>query len=293
MGKPARNAPCPCGSGKKFKYCHGKNQPFPARDNIAAIAVDHERKRGIFVTKDILLNQIHRDAPAIARSFDKLADRDLREISAVIADAVSLLFRYVAVGATDYLGTCAGLLSSALSTFMASVAVAREGHRRPYGSMARGVIETICTVIHIAIEKDALDRFHQGALQSTKSVSVAKKVLEPLGPMYGLFSNQFVHINKFHASFEPTIKYTAEDEALPFILTTLRSNAWLIYVVAELIFLGDVEEPRYWKPMGEGLAYDPSESERSWLKDYFEGSMLKADRDLNGSAPSHDGDEEK
>jgi preprotein translocase subunit SecA len=23
-GKVARNAPCPCGSGKKFKQCHGK-----------------------------------------------------------------------------------------------------------------------------------------------------------------------------------------------------------------------------------------------------------------------------
>ena len=22
-GKVSRNAPCPCGSGKKFKYCHG------------------------------------------------------------------------------------------------------------------------------------------------------------------------------------------------------------------------------------------------------------------------------
>jgi preprotein translocase subunit SecA len=23
-GKVQRNAPCPCGSGKKFKHCHGK-----------------------------------------------------------------------------------------------------------------------------------------------------------------------------------------------------------------------------------------------------------------------------
>ncbi len=22
--KPGRNSPCPCGSGKKFKHCHGK-----------------------------------------------------------------------------------------------------------------------------------------------------------------------------------------------------------------------------------------------------------------------------
>jgi preprotein translocase subunit SecA len=23
-GKVPRNAPCPCGSGKKYKFCHGK-----------------------------------------------------------------------------------------------------------------------------------------------------------------------------------------------------------------------------------------------------------------------------
>jgi preprotein translocase subunit SecA len=23
-GNPGRNAPCPCGSGKKFKHCHGR-----------------------------------------------------------------------------------------------------------------------------------------------------------------------------------------------------------------------------------------------------------------------------
>jgi preprotein translocase subunit SecA len=23
-GKVQRNAPCPCGSGKKYKHCHGK-----------------------------------------------------------------------------------------------------------------------------------------------------------------------------------------------------------------------------------------------------------------------------
>jgi preprotein translocase subunit SecA len=25
-GRPSRNQPCPCGSGKKFKHCHGKHE---------------------------------------------------------------------------------------------------------------------------------------------------------------------------------------------------------------------------------------------------------------------------
>ena len=28
--RPQRNAPCPCGSGKKFKKCHGAPPPPPA-----------------------------------------------------------------------------------------------------------------------------------------------------------------------------------------------------------------------------------------------------------------------
>jgi hypothetical protein len=136
-----RNVPCPCGSGRKFRYCHGKK--FPAFENISSISVDHEAKRTVFVTKDLLVNQLQRDGPAIARSFDKLASEDIAEISAVIADALSLLYRHVNLSETGYKATCAALLSSALSTFIASIEVARHGYRRPYGSLARGIVEVL------------------------------------------------------------------------------------------------------------------------------------------------------
>ncbi len=32
-GRVSRNAPCPCGSGKKYKYCHGKSEPDPADES--------------------------------------------------------------------------------------------------------------------------------------------------------------------------------------------------------------------------------------------------------------------
>ncbi|WP_374991567.1 SEC-C metal-binding domain-containing protein [Bradyrhizobium sp. LHD-71] len=68
-GMTQRNAPCPCGSGKKFKHRHGK---VPAKNNIAGILLDAENNRRIVVTKDFLLNQLHRDGPKVARSFDRL-----------------------------------------------------------------------------------------------------------------------------------------------------------------------------------------------------------------------------
>jgi hypothetical protein len=263
-----RNAPCPCGSGRKFRYCHGKS--FPAFENISSISIDHKAKRTVFVTKDVLVNQLLRDGPAIARSFDKLASEDIREISVVIADALSLMYRHVDLSGTDYKATCASLLSSALSTFIASIEVARHGYRRPYGAIARGIVEVLSTVIHIAIEPHALSQFHDGKLKSTKSISVATRVFPPFGPLYGMMSNHFVHINKAHAIFEPTVKYAERDEPFHFIISTLRAHAWLIYVITELAFHEDLAQRRYWKSVAPNqVSYDPSDDEKAWQQKFL------------------------
>jgi hypothetical protein len=213
---------------------------------------------------------LHRDGPAIATSFDKLAKNDIHEISAVIADALSLLYRHINSGEADYRATCAALISSSLSTYIASIQVARHGYPRPYGSIARGIVEVLSTVIHIVTDPDALDQFHEGKLKSTKSISVATKVFPPFGPMYGMLSNQFVHITKSHALFEPTLKYKERNEPFNFIISTLRMHAWLIYVVTELVFHKDLRERRYWKSISENeLAYDPSEEEKIWQEKFL------------------------
>jgi len=50
-------------------------------ERLVGITIDRESKQIIQVTKDILINQIKRDAPAIGESFDRLHDSDLREIA--------------------------------------------------------------------------------------------------------------------------------------------------------------------------------------------------------------------
>jgi hypothetical protein len=270
MKKVKRNAPCPCGSGKKFKLCHGLNRPFPQNENIASIRFDHEKSRTIVVTKDILVNQISRDGPLIAKSFDRLAKDDIRAISEVLADSMSLIFGHLVVDSDDYKPTCARLLSSAISAFMASIEVARHGFRRQYGAMARNIVETLATVLHIAIEPDGLRNFHTGKLQSPKCITSAKKALPPFGHLYGMLSEHFVHINTAHAGFEPIIGYVQDEEPLKFIISTLRANVWLIYVVAELVFHDEILVPRYWESLGGGaFAYNPSESERGWQKKFL------------------------
>jgi hypothetical protein len=272
MNRVKGNAPCPCGSGKKLKFCHGLNRPFPKAENVSSMGVDHESKQVIIVTKDILINQISRDGPLIAKSFDRLAKDHFREISAVLADSMSLIFRYTIIDSHDYKSTCARLLSSAISAFIASVEVARHGFRRSYGAMARNIVETLATVLQIAVEPDSLDNFYAETLQSTKSIATAKRVLPPFGQMYGMLSQHFVHINKAHAGLEPIVSYKEGEEPFALIISTLRANAWLIYVVAELIFHDEILVPRYWRYLGQGaFAYDPSDVERDWQKQFLTG----------------------
>jgi hypothetical protein len=131
-------------------------------------------------------------------------------------------------------------------------------------------VEVLSTVIHIATEYDALAQLHAGKLKSTKSISVATRVFPPFGPLYGMLSNHFVHINKSHATFEPTIRYAERDEPFRFIISTLRAHAWLIYVVTELAFHEDLEQRRYWKSISANeLSYDPSDEERVWQETFL------------------------
>ena len=70
-----------------------------------------------------------------------------------------------------------------------------------------------------------------------------------------------------HSSPFPFIRF--EDEALKFIISSMRGDVWLLYLAAELVFHDEIEVPRYWKPMGEGVAYDPSKSERKWMAEFL------------------------
>jgi hypothetical protein len=273
MEKVGRNEPCPCGSGKKFKFCHGK-RTLPPKENVAVRLLDNNSKKALLVTKDILVNQIHRDGPAIAKSFDRLTENDIRAISALLAEAMGIIFPHVIADSEAYKPTCARLLASATTAFMASLEVARHGFRRPYGAMARTILETLATVLHIVVEPAALGQFNAGTLRSTKSVTVAGKVLPLFGRQYGMLSDLFVHINKSHAGLDPIVSYEKDDAALGFIVSSLRATAWLIYAVAELVFHDDIPKPRYWQNVGPGeYVYNPSESERTRLKQFFDGEI--------------------
>lgn len=64
-------------------------------DNIASATVDHDRKQIIVTTNDMLVKQLHRDGPRVAKSFDRLTKTDIEECSAVFGQVQGLLFRHL------------------------------------------------------------------------------------------------------------------------------------------------------------------------------------------------------
>jgi hypothetical protein len=268
-----RNAPCPCGSGKKYKRCCGQGQrPLPAPQAVAAAYIDRGIEKVVFITKDMLVNQLKRDSNRIATSFDTLADAEIGEISEVFAQAYGILAPRIIgrdLGDESLGPTCARLINTAMTTFIASVELARRGYRRQYMSLIRSIVETIATVLHLMTDSSALGAFHDGKLRSTKSVTEAKKILPGFGSHYGMLSERFVHIGIGHSALEPLVEYRAGEAPLEVILNNMRLTVWLLFVTTELACIDTVPEPRYWEIIGQkvdvnAVRFKPSNREREW-----------------------------
>lgn len=243
-----------------------KQVSIPPLDKVASMRIDHDNQQVVVTTKTMIMNQLNRDGPKIRRSFDSLAHDDIAACSEVFGRAIGLIVRHLPRLDDDgYKATVSRILHTASNTYLATIEVARHGYRRQYGILARSFIEAIATVIVIAVKPTALAEFHAGTLNSPKCVSWSKDIIPILGQYYGMLSNEFVHVGRSHAGFEPASAYQSNEEALGFILGSMRGNVWLLYMATELVFHDEVHAPRYWKPMGDGVAFDPSDSERRWM----------------------------
>ena len=219
----------------------------------------------------MLTNQLRRDGPMIAKSFDRIASSHIKACSEIFGMASGMIVHHLPhLDDNGFKATAARLLMTACHAYLASLEIARLGYRRQYGVMARSFIETLATVIVLAIRPTALDEFHEGTLSSTKCISWAKPVIEPIGMYYGMLSDHFTHVGIAHARLEPLRPFQEDDEALSFITMSMRGNAWLLYVVTELVYHDEITAPRYWVAEGGGaVTYGPSDEERKWMEGFL------------------------
>ncbi|MEY8838206.1 hypothetical protein AB9K41_04085, partial [Cribrihabitans sp. XS_ASV171] len=66
----------------------------PHKRDVAGVVMMDDK--AIFLTKDILIKQLKRDGPNVARSFDKLARQDLKECSHVFARVQTIILPHLA-----------------------------------------------------------------------------------------------------------------------------------------------------------------------------------------------------
>jgi hypothetical protein len=252
-------------------------RPLPAIENVAAAYRDREKI--ILVTKDFMLNQLRQGAPRIAGSFDECVGGELDKISELVGRTYGILAPKI-IGTNliekDLTSTSARLLHHAGTTFIGAVHLARGGFRRQHMVLIRSVFETVAVVIRLCADPKALVNFYAGTMGSTRAVNAANKLFPVFGRIYGMLSNQFVHIGENHAAFERMGDYSKDEDDLKLILATMRMTAWVMYVATELVFIEFVPRPRYWKIVTrhEGgtrveVNYDPSEEERQWQAQFL------------------------
>lgn len=261
-----------------------RGKSLPPFERISGAYIDHENKTFVIVTKDLLINQLQRDCPEIALSFDAALGPSLGQVSEILAEITTMSVRHILgqdLSDQSRSATCARLLNTALSTFVGCIHLARGGFRLQYMTLVRSVVETICTALHLMVDPKALEEFHAGKLRSTRSIGAANKILPGFGRLWGDLSNQFVHITTMHSDLNPVRQYKGQDDDLITILMNMKIVVWLMLVTAELVFVEELEHPRHWKIVsrrtdGNEIAYDPSDEVRAFDATFFGEVLDKA-----------------
>ena len=236
--------------------------------------LDHERKEQVLFTRDMLVNQVRRESPMIAASFDRLWLRELERMCDLFSKTLVHLFagRRVAEANEDALRhVCVRLLSNAIKSYSAAVELLRCGYRLQPGILVRNILETVSTVLHLFINRNDLPRFLEGKLESSGTITTAKMVLPDYGRAYGFFSNNYIHIGEPHRMDHLLEPYTdSGDEAVRFNLLCLRWSIWLLFVTSEMVFFDIAGPPRYWRRIdADSYAFDPSPEEQRWFEEFI------------------------
>ncbi|WP_280570855.1 hypothetical protein [Chromohalobacter sp. 296-RDG] len=262
-------------SKKRKRKSNRKGESASKTKNVVGLSslhVDNENKRIVVFTDDMLLNQLRRDGPKIEKSFDSLCQGELVQLSSLVSRTAGLLYSGLAIAQQnndEIREACAMLLINASNSFGSAVAVLRMGYVLQPGIILRSLLEALSTSLHLLQKPEDLAPYEEHNLSSTKTIAAAKRALPPFGQLYGHFSDNFVHIGRFHKKINPVREYSKGNEALELNLSSLRIAAWLLYVTTELAFNELVKEPSYWQPVDQGYMYNPSEAEKEWMTEFF------------------------
>lgn len=249
------------GAGEAF------NPPFPI-EKLVGVIVHEDRREIQYVSADCLTNRIERDSINNAKSFDALCSSKFDDLSRRYSSALAILLaglQRAGKEGDERRVTCATVLMNAHTTLAAAAELLRRGYRLQPGILIRNIIESACTVFEICHDPNAFQLFKRGDLTSSRSVTVAKKFIPPLGHLYGVFSSHFAHLGILYREPQPTGPYTQDDLPLTQNLMQLDFAQWLLHATTELLFLDMIDASLFWERQGHSVRYRPHDSVLEWL----------------------------
>jgi len=270
MTSPARNEPCPCGSGKKYKKCC---LVAPSISQGAEAGTFADQLHTIIFSESMLMNRVDREARVVTESFDSICREAIGHLETMYSRVAALL--YIGVDNAKALGddlrhTGAIVLTNALKSLTAAFALLRTGWRLQPHLCLRNGMEAASVVMHLLQCPNDLQKFKDGQLESQRTLKSAKAAMPPIGKLYGILSDEFVHIGKPFLHIQKGNVYSESEWEMWQCLASITGFAHMLYMVAELLLHNWVSEPQCWVQVDVGgYAVQWSEEMTRWRKDFI------------------------
>ena len=245
------------------------NTGFDARDfgrGVKRVAKDFRR----VLRKDIDINHIE-----TTKHFDGVFRADVNAVIGHLSrgyEAVNAIGLHRSSENPPYVEQAFFLFHEALNLTFVALRTIRGGSVLASDGVLRQAVELVCVAYHIVSDSsgETLRRFLQEELHGPKSISVAKKIYQPIGRLYGTLSNSAVHASQEHVqhsisravpSGEPgRIRIGAsfdQEDPSKFKLGIIRIERAAVAIVAviEAGLIDYVEQPRLWTKTASGLEW--------------------------------------
>lgn len=220
----------------------------------------------------MLMNRVDREGRIVAESFDRLTREAVEHLESM----------YRRIGAVLYLGlnraksegddhrqACSIILTNALKSLTAAFALLRTGWRlQPYLCL-RNALETVSVAVHLMKHPDDLAKLRAGTLDTPKTVSTAKQAVPHIGRLYGVISNEFVHIGKPFLHIQQGNTYTLAEWQMWQCLAAISGQALITYIAAELLFFESLSEHHCWSVVVPGAYRTHWSSEMEQWREHF------------------------
>lgn len=200
----------------------------------------------------MLMNRVEREARITAESFDAIAGGAVAHLEQMYFRSAIILHSVHQIPIDEPYKTSAAVLTNALKSLSAALALLRMGWRlQPYSCLRNG-IEATSVVVHLVAHPNDLEKFRGGKLDIPKTLKAAKTAIPPIGRLYGMLSEEFVHVGKPFWHIQKGNIYSESEWEMWQCLAAISFFAFTILIVSELAFYEFVSERHCWTVQGDG-----------------------------------------